>query len=109
MAESASRRRHRADPPLPHVERDRQGHENLSRTHTLMSMPKPSNTRPGPAAARRARILEHIQTVGGASLAELARDHEVSTITVHRDLEHLSREGLVERFHGGARAISGPR
>jgi DeoR/GlpR family transcriptional regulator of sugar metabolism len=72
-------------------------------------MADPSNDRPDSAAARRARILEHIQSVGGASLAELARDHAVSTITVHRDLEHLSREGLVERFHGGARAIAGPR
>jgi len=68
-----------------------------------------SNNRTAPAATRRARILEHIQSVGGASLAELARDHAVSTITVHRDLEHLSGEGLVERFHGGARAIAGPR
>ena len=67
-----------------------------------------SDDRPLPAPVRRARILEHIQTVGGASLAELARDHSVSTITVHRDLEQLSREGLVERFHGGARAIAGP-
>jgi DeoR/GlpR family transcriptional regulator of sugar metabolism len=67
------------------------------------------NDPPLSAADRRARILEHIQTMGGASLAELARDHAVSTITVHRDLEHLSREGLVERFHGGARAISTPR
>jgi DeoR family fructose operon transcriptional repressor len=72
-------------------------------------MDKPSDNRTVPAAARRDRILEHIQTVGGASLAELARDHAVSTITVHRDLEQLSREGLVERFHGGARAIAGPR
>jgi DeoR/GlpR family transcriptional regulator of sugar metabolism len=68
-----------------------------------------SNDRPDSAAARRARILEHIQSLGGASLAELARDQAVSTVTVHRDLEHLSREGLVERFHGGARAIAGPR
>jgi DeoR/GlpR family transcriptional regulator of sugar metabolism len=72
-------------------------------------MPEPPNDRPLSAAARRARILEHIESVGGASLAELARDHAVSAITVHRDLDHLSREGLVERFHGGARAISGPR
>lgn len=64
--------------------------------------------RPLPAPVRRARILQHIQTVGGASLSELARDHAVSPITVHRDLEQLSREGLVERFHGGARAIAGP-
>jgi len=68
-----------------------------------------SNNRTAPAATRRAQILEHIQTVGGASLAELARDHAVSTITVHRDLEQLSRQGLVERFHGGARAIAGAR
>ena len=70
-------------------------------------MPEPDD-RPLSAPARRARILEHIQTVGGASLAELARDHAVSAITVHRDLEQLSRQGLVERFHGGARAIAGP-
>jgi DeoR/GlpR family transcriptional regulator of sugar metabolism len=72
-------------------------------------MPDPSHDRAVSASARRARILEHIQSVGGASLAELARDHAVSAITVHRDLEHLSREGLVERFHGGARAIAGQR
>ena len=41
------------------------------------------------------------------SVAELARDHAVSPITVHRDLEQLAREGLVERVHGGARAIRG--
>jgi DeoR/GlpR family transcriptional regulator of sugar metabolism len=58
--------------------------------------------------ARRARILERIQTMGGASLAELAREHAVSPVTVHRDLEQLSRDGLVERFHGGARAIARP-
>jgi DeoR/GlpR family transcriptional regulator of sugar metabolism len=57
-----------------------------------------------PTSERRARILERIQRVGGVSLAELAREHAVSTITVHRDLEQLSRQGLVERFHGGARA-----
>lgn len=77
-------------------------------THILKAMNEQSDNRTISAATRRARILEHIQAVGGASLAELARDHAVSTITVHRDLEQLSREGLVERFHGGARAIAGP-
>jgi DeoR family fructose operon transcriptional repressor len=57
-----------------------------------------------PTSERRARILERIQEAGGVSLAELAREHDVSAITVHRDLEQLSRAGLVERFHGGARA-----
>jgi DeoR family fructose operon transcriptional repressor len=63
---------------------------------------------PLPTNLRRARILERIQQVGGASLAELAAEHAVSTITVHRDLEQLSREGLVVRFHGGARAAVVP-
>ena len=61
-----------------------------------------------PSSVRRARILERIQRVGGASLAELAEEHAVSAITVHRDLEQLSRDGLVVRFHGGARAAVAP-
>ena len=56
-----------------------------------------------PADLRRARILERIQRDGGVSVAELARDYGVSAITVHRDLERLARDGLVERVHGGAR------
>jgi DeoR/GlpR family transcriptional regulator of sugar metabolism len=58
-----------------------------------------------PAALRRAQILERIQRDGGVSVAELARDHAVSPVTVHRDLEQLARDGLVERVHGGARAV----
>ena len=65
-----------------------------------------SPERPVPTSVRRARILERIQQVGGASLAELAAEHAVSAITVHRDLEQLSRDGLVVRFHGGARAAT---
>ncbi len=60
-----------------------------------------------PPALRRAQILEQIQRDGGVSVADLARDHAVSAITVHRDLEQLTREGLVERVHGGARALRG--
>jgi DeoR/GlpR family transcriptional regulator of sugar metabolism len=60
-----------------------------------------------PPALRRAQILERIQRDGGVSIAELARAHAVSPITVHRDLERLAREGLVERVHGGARALRG--
>jgi DeoR family fructose operon transcriptional repressor len=53
-------------------------------------------------------MLERIQRDGGVSVAELARSHAVSTITVHRDLETLAAAGLVERVHGGARAL-GPQ
>ena len=60
-----------------------------------------------PADLRRARILEQIQRDGGASVATLAREHGVSPITVHRDLERLARDGLVQRVHGGARSPVG--
>jgi DeoR/GlpR family transcriptional regulator of sugar metabolism len=56
-----------------------------------------------PADLRRASILERIQRDGGASVGELAREYGVSSITVHRDLERLARDGLIERIHGGAR------
>ncbi len=56
-----------------------------------------------PPALRRAQILQRIRRDGGVSVADLVRDHAVSAVTVHRDLEELSREGLVERVHGGAR------
>ena len=58
-----------------------------------------------PPALRRAEILKRIKRDGGVSVADLARDHAVSAVTVHRDLEELAREGLVERVHGGARAL----
>jgi DeoR/GlpR family transcriptional regulator of sugar metabolism len=60
-----------------------------------------------PADLRRAKILERIQRDGGASIGDLARDHGVSPITVHRDLERLAEEGLIERVHGGARPPGG--
>ncbi len=60
-----------------------------------------------PPALRRAQMLERIRRDGGVSVAELARDHDVSAITVHRDLAELSDEGLIERVHGGARRVDG--
>jgi DeoR family fructose operon transcriptional repressor len=61
-----------------------------------------------PPALRRAQILDRVRREGGASVAALARELDVSPITVHRDLELLAREGLLERVHGGARAVGGP-
>ena len=60
-----------------------------------------------PAALRRAQILEQIERDGGVTVAELAREHAVSNMTAHRDLEQLARDGLVERVRGGARALGG--
>ena len=60
-----------------------------------------------PPALRRAQILERIRREGGVTVAELATTHAVSSITVHRDLAELASGGLIERVHGGARAVDG--
>src|SRR3954467_5965860 len=62
-------------------------------------------TAPG---ARRARILKRIQQEGLVSLADLANEHAVSPVTVHRDLQLLSDEGWLERVRGGARSLPEP-
>ena len=58
---------------------------------------------------RRARILDRVQREGGASLADLVSEHAVSPVTVHRDLELLSDQGLLERVRGGARSLPDTR
>jgi DeoR/GlpR family transcriptional regulator of sugar metabolism len=60
-----------------------------------------------PPALRRSQILERIRREGGVTVAELAHAHGVSAITVHRDLAELAGDGLIERVHGGARAVDG--
>jgi DeoR/GlpR family transcriptional regulator of sugar metabolism len=60
---------------------------------------------PLPPVLRRAQILERVQREGRASLADLASEHAVSPVTVHRDLELLSGAGLLERVRGGARSL----
>src|SRR4051794_6367467 len=58
--------------------------------------------------ARRARILKRIQQEGLVSLADLASEHAVSAVTVHRDLQLLSEDGLLQRVRGGARSLPDP-
>ncbi len=62
--------------------------------------------RADPPAMRRSRILARIRERGAVTIAELAREHDISTMTAHRDLEALAGEGLVERIRGGAKAVA---
>lgn len=55
---------------------------------------------------RRSRILDRIRERGAVTIADLARDHDISAMTAHRDLEALAGEGLVERIRGGAKAVT---
>jgi DeoR family fructose operon transcriptional repressor len=62
-------------------------------------------SQPLPRELRRREILAKVRRNGGASVSELAREHSVSPVTIHRDLEVLANDGLVGRIHGGARAV----
>ena len=56
---------------------------------------------------RRALILRLVQESGAVRVADLVDQLEVSDMTVRRDIERLSADGLLERVHGGAIAIGG--
>ena len=57
---------------------------------------------------RQASILDYIRQKPSVSVAELSEIYMVSPVTIRKDLNALSREGVIERTHGGAvnRAMS---
>ena len=59
------------------------------------------------ARQRQALILERVRASGAVRVVELARELDVSDMTVRRDLEVLHEQGLLEKVHGGATALSG--
>ena len=64
------------------------------------------------AAERRAWILSTLQDVAFVSITDLARELEVSSMTIRRDLHSLEATGDVRLVHGGASlkpgALRGP-
>ena len=60
-------------------------------------------------AQRRAMILDLVRRHGGASIEQLADHLRTSSSTVRRDLIFLTRQGYLERTHGGATVKTLPR
>jgi DeoR/GlpR family transcriptional regulator of sugar metabolism len=60
------------------------------------------------ASQRQARILEEVQRRGAVRVSELATLLGVSDMTIRRDLDLLSGQGLLDKVHGGATAGSLP-
>ncbi|MEU8530007.1 MULTISPECIES: DeoR/GlpR family DNA-binding transcription regulator [Streptomyces] len=60
------------------------------------------------AEQRRALILDEVRRRGGVRVNELTRRLNVSDMTVRRDLDALTRQGLVEKVHGGAVPVAEP-
>lgn len=56
--------------------------------------------------ARRARVLDALQKADLVRVPDLASLLGVAEITVRRDLDDLAAQGVVERFHGGARLLA---
>ncbi|MCO6453654.1 MAG: DeoR/GlpR transcriptional regulator [Caldilineales bacterium] len=54
------------------------------------------------ASERRTIILQYIADRGRVQASDLATEFAVSRMTIHRDLEQLADEGLVEKVFGGA-------
>jgi DeoR/GlpR family transcriptional regulator of sugar metabolism len=59
------------------------------------------------AAERRSWILSTVQAVGFVSITQLARELEVSQMTIRRDLHALEGTGHVRLVHGGASLAPG--
>jgi DeoR/GlpR family transcriptional regulator of sugar metabolism len=71
-----------------------------------MSMSNPDEMRP-PKVSRGERLRRIVAAIGANStirLNRLAEEFGVSTETIRRDLDKLSRQGLVSRTYGGAAA-----
>jgi DeoR/GlpR family transcriptional regulator of sugar metabolism len=57
------------------------------------------------AEERLLRIVEIVNQLGKATVAELSENLAVSAVTIRRDLERLEEKELLIRTHGGAMAL----
>lgn len=62
-------------------------------------------TRARRASQRQRHILDVVLSRGSCTAQELAQLHDVSLMTIHRDLDELERRGVVRKFHGGVTAM----
>jgi len=53
---------------------------------------------------RREKIVVLVRAAGELSVEDLSEETGVSRETIRRDLTRLDEEGLIKKFHGGARA-----
>ncbi|MGN6751491.1 MAG: DeoR/GlpR family DNA-binding transcription regulator [Intrasporangium sp.] len=61
------------------------------------------------ASQRRSAIAELVEREGAVRISELVDRLGVSDMTIRRDIDRLSSDGVVERVHGGAVAREGMR
>ena len=52
--------------------------------------------------SRRKKIYQALEQDGSVKVDELAAEMHTSPLTIRRDLDHLEKLGLIERYYGGA-------
>mgnify|MGYP003564861429 CR=1 FL=1 len=67
---------------------------------------KTANGKPGPPKERQAKIQQLVQAKGFVTIDYLAREFGVTPQTIRRDINTLSEQGMINRYHGGAGADS---
>jgi DeoR family glycerol-3-phosphate regulon repressor len=60
------------------------------------------NGKLAPLHARQAKIQELVQSNGFVTIDFLAREFDVTPQTIRRDINTLSKRGIINRYHGGA-------
>lgn len=55
---------------------------------------------------RRKQLLQELKEQKTVEILALAKQMNVSPLTIRRDLEHFEQSGLIERFYGGAKLIA---
>jgi len=75
----------------------------------MIEQVKPTGTRSEKmfAKERQRTILENVKRQRVATVSGLSKLFDVSEMTIRRDLEKLSDQGLIERVHGGVLSIEG--
>jgi DeoR/GlpR family transcriptional regulator of sugar metabolism len=75
---------------------------------SLATTQKPQRTKQTtlPAAVRQQRIFELVRQDGYVRVSELAKHFGISQMSARRDLDSLSRQGLIQRSQGAAVALS---
>ena len=58
---------------------------------------------------RKENILRYVDSIGSATIKELATALSVSTATIRRDLDELDQRKLIKRIHGGAQTARSSR
>lgn len=70
----------------------------------MSEVPRAQPPRASAHAHRRSEIAEFVKARGGARIDELADQFGVSTMTIHRDLDHLHAQGMLRKVRSGAEA-----